>query len=246
MKQYEAVIKVMEENGGFATLGFLYKKVLDEKNCVWKTKTPYASIRRIVQDERFFFKIRPGLWGLKSYKDKLGLDILPTEHVSKAKKEQLEHSYYQGLLVELGNARNYQTFVPNQDKNKNFLGKKLSEITTLNNIYKFSYENIVRKAKTVDVIWFNERNMPANFFEVEHSSDMRNSLFKFCELQDFNAFFCIVSNKVREREFYDKLTYSSFKPIFRRVRFWSYEDVAELHSKTIAYLTLESRLNVLK
>ena len=27
MKQYEQVIKVMEENGGWATLGFLYHKV---------------------------------------------------------------------------------------------------------------------------------------------------------------------------------------------------------------------------
>jgi hypothetical protein len=28
MKQYEAVIKVMEENGGFATLSYLYENAL--------------------------------------------------------------------------------------------------------------------------------------------------------------------------------------------------------------------------
>ena len=39
MKQYEAVIKVMEENGGYATLGHLYQNVLKvpdgltPKNC---------------------------------------------------------------------------------------------------------------------------------------------------------------------------------------------------------------------
>ena len=60
MKQYEAVTKVMEENGGFATLGCLYQNVLKVPNCEWKTKTRFASIRRIVQDERFFFKIKPG------------------------------------------------------------------------------------------------------------------------------------------------------------------------------------------
>ena len=69
MKQYEAVIKVMEENGGFATLGHLYNNVLKVTGCNWKTKTPYASIRRIVQDERFFFKIKPGLWALKTHKE---------------------------------------------------------------------------------------------------------------------------------------------------------------------------------
>ena len=62
MKQYEQVIQVMRENGGFATLGFL-NHTLDVSK--WKTKTPFASIRRIVQVERFFFKIKPGLWALK-------------------------------------------------------------------------------------------------------------------------------------------------------------------------------------
>ena len=61
MKQYEQVIKTMRENGGFATLGYLNNNVDVSK---WKTKTPYASIRRIVQDNRFFFKIKPGLWAL--------------------------------------------------------------------------------------------------------------------------------------------------------------------------------------
>ena len=66
MKQYEQVIAVMEENGGWATLGFLYHKVDTSE---WKTKTPFATIRRIVQDERFFFKIKAGLWALKSHKE---------------------------------------------------------------------------------------------------------------------------------------------------------------------------------
>jgi len=40
MKQYEAVIKVMEQNGGFATLGCLNQKVLKMPGVEWKTKTP--------------------------------------------------------------------------------------------------------------------------------------------------------------------------------------------------------------
>jgi len=138
MKQYEAVIRVMEANGGYATLGFLNQEVLKIKACVWNTKTPFASIRRIVQDERFFFKIRPGLWALKSYKDKLPPEILPVKSQPKAKEEEYSHSYYQGLLVEIGNLKKYKTFVPNQDKNKLYLGKKLSEVVTVSDIYKFS------------------------------------------------------------------------------------------------------------
>lgn len=82
MKQHEAVIKVMEENGGFATLGLLYQEVLDVPKVKWETKTPLASIRRIVQDDRFFFKIKPGLWALKEYRDRLPAEILPTGKIA--------------------------------------------------------------------------------------------------------------------------------------------------------------------
>ncbi|NCA81064.1 MAG: hypothetical protein EOM76_12980, partial [Sphingobacteriia bacterium] len=102
----------MEQNGGFATLGFLNQEVLKVSGVEWKTKTPFASIRRIVQDERFFFKIKPGLWALLSQKNKLPQDILPTDAIPKREQEIFNHSYYQGLLVEIGKLKKYETFVP--------------------------------------------------------------------------------------------------------------------------------------
>lgn len=226
MKQYEAVIKVMENNGGYATLVFLNQEVLKIKDCLWKTRTPFASIRRIVQDSRFFFKIRPGLWALKSYKDKLPPEILPASNLPRHKQEEYSHAYYQGLLVEVGNLKRYQTFVPNQDKNKLYLGKKLAEITTIHSIPEFAYSRILQKAKTIDVIWFNERNMPADLFEIEHSTAMQNSLLKFVDLQDFNTRFYIVADSVREKDFRSKLiSYSAFMPIRRRTEFLPYDDL---------------------
>lgn len=50
MKQHEAVIKIMEESGGYATLGYLNQEVLKVPDVIWNTKTPFASIRRIVQN----------------------------------------------------------------------------------------------------------------------------------------------------------------------------------------------------
>ena len=135
MKQYEAVIKVMESKGGYATLGSLNQEVLKIKECEWKTKTPFASIRRIVQDERFFFKIRPGLWALKTYRDKLPFDILPIKDIPKQKQEEFSHTYFQGLLVEIGNLKEFQTYIPNQDKNKIYLGKRLEEIISVATVY---------------------------------------------------------------------------------------------------------------
>lgn len=244
MKQYEAVIKVMEDYGGYATLGQLNQNVLKIQGCEWKTKTPFASIRRIVQDERFFFKILPGLWALKTYKDKLPPEILPAKDQPTAKQEEYTHTYYQGLLVEIGNFKKYETFIPNQDKNKFYLGKKLSEVSTIANMFRFSYDNIVNRSQTIDVIWFNDRKMPSNFFEIEHSTDIHNSLLKFVELQDFYTTFYIVADEVRQREFQEKLSFTAFKPIIKRVGFWSYENVAELHAKTSELISIESRLTL--
>lgn len=242
MKQHEAVIRDMEDNGGYATLALLNQNVLRVEDCKWKTKTPFASIRRIVQDERFFFRIRPGLWALKTYKDKLPPEILPRKGEPKEKIEEYSHAYYQGLLVELGNFKKFKTFVPSHDKNRIYLGKKLSEIATISEIFKFSYDRILRKAKTIDVLWFNEREMPASLFEIEHSTDIQNSLLKFVELQDFHASFCIVANEVRKKEFQAKLSLGAFKSINERVKFLNYDDVAELHTKTSEYVIIESKL----
>lgn len=244
MKQYEVVVKVMESNGGYATLGFLNQEVLKIQDCAWKTQTPFASIRRIVQDERFFFKIKPGLWALKSYRDKLPPEIFPSKEVSKSKQEEFNHTYYQGLLVEIGNLKQYQTFVPPQDKNKIYLGKKLGEVATVAEFYSFTYENIIRKAKTIDVSWFNIRRLPHMLFEVEHSTDIQNSLLKFLEMQDFYVKFCIVADEIRKREFKAKLSLSAFVPIENRTEFISYNQLSDWHAKTHEIINIENTLNL--
>lgn len=242
MKQHEAVIKIMEQNGGFATLGYLNQEVLKVPGVEWKTKTPFASIRRIVQDERFFFKIKPGLWALNSHRNKLPPEISPTDIVTKSEQEIFNHSYYQGLLVEIGNLKKYETFVPNQDKNKRFLGKTLAEISSQTDFYQFGYDHIVRKAKIVDVCWFNVRKMPSVLFEVEHSTDIQNSLLKFTELQDYNANFFIVADKVRKNEYTSKLDLNAFVPIKTRVQFMDYDKLSEWHTKTFEIISLENNL----
>lgn len=41
-------------------------------------------------------------------------------------------------------------------------------ITTETELPQFTYDYIANRAKTVDVIWFNERQMPCRFYEIEH------------------------------------------------------------------------------
>ena len=77
MKQYEAVIETLDKLGGVATLGDLNSEVFKIQECEWKTKTPFASIRRIVQQTKGIYKIKPGLY----------LALKNTEN--KTKKEEL-------------------------------------------------------------------------------------------------------------------------------------------------------------
>ena len=66
--QEQQVFDTMRREGGYATLRRL-NEIMDFST--WKTKTPEASVRRIVQDSNRFFKIQPGLWALEEYRDEV-------------------------------------------------------------------------------------------------------------------------------------------------------------------------------
>ena len=225
LTQTQQVINTLREQGGYATLGNLYHLV---DTSTWATKTPNESIRRIVQQSQEIFKIQPGLWALEECRDEV-MQIFELKPGNKKSEEQFTHGYYQGLLVEIGKFRRLKTYVPAQDQNRIFIDKRLGEITDTTELPDFTYDNLKRKARTIDVIWFNERNMPSDFYEVEHTTDIKNSLSKFYELQDFSAGFYIVADTSRKKEFEDKLHVSMFAAIENRVRFLNYMQVVNLY-----------------
>ena len=46
MKQKEAVVLTLERLDGIATFGQLNQEVFKIKDCEWKTKTPFSSIKK--------------------------------------------------------------------------------------------------------------------------------------------------------------------------------------------------------
>ena len=238
MKQNEAVIITLEKLGGVATLGQLNQEVFKISDCEWKTKTPFASIRRIVQLDKNIYKIKPGLYGLSKLKTvNESKGIIQETEMNKNSKEVIDfnHSYFQGLLITVGNLKKLKTFIPNQDKNKLFLTEKLADIRTLNEIPQFSYSKLVQRSSTIDVIWFNDREMPHSFFEVEHSTDIQNSLLKFNDLQDFHSRMVIVADNRRRDEYLKKIKYSSFTDLNKenRVSFMDYETLSRQYESII-------------
>lgn len=230
MKQHEAVIQTLEKLGGQATLAELYREVMKIEDCKWETKTPFASIRRIVQTRSEIFKVRPGLWALESRKKDLGFEKV--NEISPKVREET-HSYYQGMLIVVGNLKGFQTFAPQQDKNRRFVNTQLKEIRSLQEIPSFSHANLVKRSETIDVSWFNNRLMPNSLFEVEHSTDIQNSLLKFFDLQDFNTRMIIVADKNRRNEFEQKRGYKAFQSIASRVIFLDYESLAKQYELEI-------------
>lgn len=246
MKQNEAVILALEKLGGVATLGQLNQTVMKIPNCKWGTKTPFASIRRIVQTQpKSIYKIKPGLYGLVEYKKKnesKGIFEETTRNKNSKELRDFNHSYYQGLLLTIGNLRGHNTFAPNQDKNRLFIDKKLGELRTLNELPKFGYPGFLQRSSTIDVIWFNERLMPDSFFEVEHSTDIQNSLLKYNDLIDFNSRMLIVADKSRKKDFDNKIGFSAFREIAGKVGFVDYETLNKQYEREIESQSFETIL----
>lgn len=222
--QAQQVVDALRQNGGYAKLTEL-NRLVDVSQ--WKTTTPFASIRRIVQQTNGIFKIRSGLWALEENKEEV-LAKFGLETKGKDKEELFSHYYYQGIIAEIGNSKGFNTYVPPQDKNRKAISDALlKDIAKTTVIPSFSYEKITKRAAPVDVIWFNERGMPDSFFEVEHTPDMKKSLLNFMELRDFYADFVIVGDKSSERKFNDEMSRSAFADLLnnKRVKFRSYDKI---------------------
>lgn len=241
MTQKEAVIQTLERLGGIATLGRLYQEVFKVRDCVWNTKTPFASIRSIVQLSNEIFKVRPGLWALESYRYKLECEgIIPSEHAN-IEDEKYTHGYYQGLLIELGRLQKYETYVPSQDKHRKCLNQELGLMTSISEIPKFSYPYLVKKCSTIDVSWFHRNEshldvvMPIALFEVEHTTDIQNSLMKFSEMRWFNVKMYIVADVRRRNEFESKMSINVFSDLkkYKKVEFISYDEVVEQYNRLV-------------
>lgn len=245
MKQHEAVILALEKLGGVATLGQLYRTAPGIPGCEWKTKTPFKSINRIVQQRKELYKIKPGLYGLASMRPGIearGILQEPAKGVPTGDIAASSHSYYQGVLLVIGRLREFATFAPNQDKNRAFLSATIGETRTLDEIPPFSYPDLVRRSRTVDALWFNERRMPAGFFEVEFSTDIQNSLLKFVDLQDFSARMVIVSDTRRRGEYRAKCDYGAFRDIRRRVEFLTFDSLVTQYESLMTSTRLDVRL----
>lgn len=237
MTQAQAVIETIDMLGGIATLNQINQHIFEITDCQWRTKTPFASVRRIVQQTAGIYKIKPGLYALETHRQALENNgiLVQNEHNQDSDAiKTFNHAYYQGLLLEMGKMRHLDTFVPDQDKHKQFLNQaELGDLRTIQVLPEYSFPQLVKRSSTIDVIWFNDRHMPHSFFEIEHSTDIQNSLLKFNDLQDIAARMVIVADEKRHNEFISKMGYAAFHQLAekKRVSFLSYESLCKQYEQ---------------
>ncbi len=229
----------MEQLGGIATLPQLYKLVLTDPEFEHATRTPRETIRRIVRTRPEIVPLRIGVYGLRSHETEFPPELAATG-VPRKIRADYDHYLIQGKLIEVGKNLGYKTCIPAQDVNRPFLKKTLGEIADMNKPYEFGYSEIVKRAATVDVIWFNARKMPTAFVEVEHSTDFQNSLGKFTDLQDFFSQFYLVAEADKQELFMKKIKIAAYADIRERVGFISYKKASDWHEKSVVISDLKS------
>jgi len=231
--QADDVERALAALGGYATLADLYKRIPTQN---WGTKTPFATVRRILQTDPRFFRIRPGLWGLTAQRDRILDSLQIGEAASEEQQTAFDHTYYQGLALMIGKLRGYEVFAPKSDRGKPFLGEPLGAQVTVQQFPRFTYDALCQRAQTVDVIWFHRREaglFPNSFFEIEHTTDFNNALIKFAEFQDFRVRFYIVARKERQGEFQKRIRASAFDAIRSWVKFVDYETLVRLYEREV-------------
>lgn len=177
----DAIEQVMLNNGYFAPLKLLYSEIWKYKDkSKIKGKTPDYTIQERVQRDLRFKRIGLGVYALTEFIDKLPEEIEPK---TKKEKQEKTHAAVQGMLIEIGNYKSFDTYT--NDKKWIFQNKSLGSLATLKTVPIFTYEHIIKQSVSfADVIWFNGRGFPEKMFEVETTTDFRDALIKFMELQD--------------------------------------------------------------
>lgn len=228
----EAVEKAIIELGYIATLKQIYG--IATKYKTFAGLTPHKTINEKVQRDDNFVKLKPGLYGLKNHLDKLPDEYNPNVKKSKEEENIITHSYIQGMLIEIGNIKGFKTFSP--DKGKLFVNKKIGDIITQPDIPKFTFDKIINSTKYIDVVWFNNRFFPDSIFEIENSTNFKDSLVRFVELQDFMTTMTLIAPKDESKfkKFNQEIEKEAFASIKSRVRFFDYEYVEKLYNNQVA------------
>lgn len=149
------------------------------------------------------------------------------------------HSDVQGMLLEIGNSRGFETYCPN--KSPRFRSKSLGEIASSAVFPDFPGINneIVRQ---IDVIWL-ERSFPVHAFEVEFTTGIWSGLVRLGELRRLNTVFHVITDG-DGKAFRRRIAGDIFTDLVERCHHANATDVRELYEAELITSSLRKKLFV--
>lgn len=232
MTKVNALIALLKDNGGAASWQYIYDNIEKYYPAAKSSREWEAGLRgvlyREVKNNRNFKRVGFGIYALHEYQEEKVIEDIKKDNVQM-------HSYIEGLLVELGNYERFDTYCA--DPTATFQANVfINQIATIRNFPEFTYSEINRVAKRIDVIWFTKQGykFPKKAIEVVDSiGTLGESLSRMYQLKEFQTDFLVVS----PMKFLDKISdtlrrepYSIHKERFS-VR--HYDDIISYYKSTL-------------
>ena len=239
MTKVEAIQKVMMDNGGTASLDIIYENIEKYYPTAKLSNEWEAGIRgvlyREIRNNKRFKKIGLSIYALEDY----------VEEQKPNKGDIIRmHSYIEGICLEIGNFKNFQTYTadPSAAYRDNL---NLNHIATMNEVPQFSYSEIIQETKRMDVIWFNLKGLyfPQKVFEVVDSIGTLNGAFNRClQLKNFKTEFFIVAPEQHRNKFNQTMNLETYQESNDRFKFINYDEIIELYDNALRVNEIESKI----
>jgi hypothetical protein len=239
MTKIEAIKKVMEDNKGVASWDIIYDNI---EKYYPTAKSPIeweAGIRgvlyREIRENRNFKKIGLSVFALKNY----------IEEQKPDKKDKIRmHSYIEGICIELGNFKNFETYTA--DPSAIFKDNiRLLDISALKDVPHFTYPEIIQETKRIDVVWFNKKGFrfPQRVFEVVDSIGTLTGAFnRSLQLLNFRTEFYIVAPEQHRFKFEQTVHLEPYNRNLTNFKFINYDDIIELYENASKVNKIESKI----
>lgn len=255
MKWTEAIIEVLQKHGGATTLASMYAEApkLVSKTSAQDIEKAVRSGLELLKHGRGKRKqqrikqIGLATYALMEYEvdNDLFDDIKNSKIEGKsfaALPETKLHGHLQGMLIEIGNMKNFQTYTP--DKNVVLNGKKLSEVASLDSIPQFTYADRLDLVRRIDVIWFKD-GYPVQTFDVENSTNFTTAFLRSYQLKYFKTKCFMIADKSKENVFKKRLATKPFNEIKDSVTLVENEHVFEAYKRMMHLHELKSQNPIL-
>lgn len=245
----KAIIETLSKYNGICTLKELYQNV-PKLIISSKAKDFSHNIRsylRRLKNKDMLKQVGLSTYALKNYnvhksiyRDILNEKLTEKEFLSISHKKI--HGYIEGMLVEIGNMKGFDTYTP--DKNVIFNGKSLLELTAYQKIPPFTYLDRIRKIEQIDVVWFKD-GYPIRTFDIENSTDFTKALVRCYQLKYFITQCFMIADNQKKNIFEDRVTTSPFNEIKKNIIYVENISVFKDYQSILRYNKLKNNSVIL-